>query len=67
MCNNFLFENGTIYEIMSKNMVESVEPQMTLHDVYELHAGQARLHARTHTNMLYALPFLLPFLTAFCQ
>jgi hypothetical protein len=42
MFNNFFFfsENRTVYEIMSKNMMESEEPNMTLeYGSYEFHAG----------------------------
>ena len=45
--NLFLFfENHTVYEIMSKNFVEKLGPQMTSqYDAYVFHAGLARLHA----------------------
>ena len=37
----------TVYQIMSKNLVETEGPQMTSqHGVYALHAGLQRLHAR---------------------
>jgi hypothetical protein len=52
--NNFFSENRVVREIMSKNMVKSEGPQMTSqHGAYALHAGKARLHARTrmHTPM----------------
>jgi hypothetical protein len=40
-------ENGTVYEIMSKHLVETEKPQMTSqHGAYALRAGLARLHAR---------------------
>ena len=36
---------------MSKNMVETEAPQMTSqHGAYALHAGVARLHARTRSH-----------------
>jgi hypothetical protein len=54
----FFFENRDVYEIMSKNMVVLEGPQITSqYGAYELHAGEARLHARkrmhtpTHTQM----------------
>jgi hypothetical protein len=63
-------ENRTVYEMMSKNMVETEGPQMTSqHGAYALHAGLARLHAQAHapgcqhasthaqTNMYYLLHF----------
>jgi hypothetical protein len=47
MFKNFFFENGAVYEIMSKNMVEPQRPQMTSeYGAYELYTGQARLYAR---------------------
>ena len=40
MFNNFFFENRAVYDIMSKNMVESEGPQMTSqYGAYPLHAG----------------------------
>jgi hypothetical protein len=46
MFNNFFSENGTVYEIMSKNVVDSEGPQMTSqYGAYALHAGLARPHA----------------------
>ena len=37
--NNFFFENRAVYEIMSKNKVEPVGPQMTSqYDAYEINA-----------------------------
>jgi hypothetical protein len=50
---NFFSENRTVYEIMSKNLVEIKGPQMTSqYGAYELRAGLARLHARmsVHTS-----------------
>ena len=42
----FFSENRTVYELMSKNWVETEEPQMTSqHGVYALHAVLARLQA----------------------
>jgi hypothetical protein len=42
----FCSENLTIYEVMSKNWVETERPQMTSqYGAYALHAGLARLHA----------------------
>jgi hypothetical protein len=52
MYDNFFSENCTIYEIMSKNVVETEEPQMTSqYGAYPLHSGLSRLHAlmRVHT------------------
>ena len=49
---NFFWENSAVYEIMLKTMVEPEVSRMTSqYGVYELHAGQARLHAgkRIHT------------------
>ena len=49
MFNNFFSKNRTVYEIMSKNIVETEGPQMTSqYGIYALRAGLARLHARTH-------------------
>ena len=43
----FFFKNCTVYEIMSKNVVETDESQMTPeYGAYALRAGLARLHAR---------------------
>ena len=40
MLDNFFPKNPTVYEIKSKNMVETEEPQMTSqYGPYELHAG----------------------------
>jgi hypothetical protein len=53
MFNNFFFffENRTVYEIMSKNTVETEGPQMTSqYGAYALRAGLARLHARICTH-----------------
>ena len=45
MFNNFFFENGAVYEIMSKNIVEPEEPQMTSqYGAHALHAGYAKQH-----------------------
>ena len=44
---NFFSENRTVYEIMSKNLVETEGSQMTSqHGAYALHARLARLYAR---------------------
>jgi hypothetical protein len=44
---SFFSENRTVYEIMSKNIVETNEPQMTSqYGAYALRAGFARLYAR---------------------
>jgi hypothetical protein len=44
-------ENGTVYEIMSKNMVQTEMPQMTSqYGVYALHAGLAELYARMRVH-----------------
>jgi hypothetical protein len=53
MFNNFFPENRNVYEIMSKNIVETEGPQMTSqHGAYALSAGLARLYAlmRMHTS-----------------
>jgi hypothetical protein len=43
----FFFENLIVYEIMSKNWLETEGPQMTSeHGACALHAGLARLNAR---------------------
>jgi hypothetical protein len=45
-------ENHTVYDIMSKNLVETEKPQMTSqYGACALHAGLARLHVlmRMHT------------------
>jgi hypothetical protein len=48
MFNNFFSEDHTVYEIMSKNLVEPEGPQKTSqYGAYALRAGLARLHART--------------------
>jgi hypothetical protein len=47
MFNTFFPENRTVYEIMSKNAVETEVPQMTpQYGAYALRAGLARLYAR---------------------
>jgi hypothetical protein len=47
MLNTFFLENGTVYEIISKNMTETKGQQLTSqYGEYALHAGLARLHAR---------------------
>jgi hypothetical protein len=51
--NNIFFssENRFVYEMMSKNMVESEGLEMTSqYSAYTLHAGKARLHARTRMH-----------------
>jgi hypothetical protein len=52
MFSNFFPENRTVYEIMSKNIVETEGPQMSQHGAYALRAGLARLYARMrlHTS-----------------
>jgi hypothetical protein len=51
MFNNFFSENRTVYEIMSKNIVETEGPQMTSqYGGYALHAGLAKLLARMHMH-----------------
>jgi hypothetical protein len=51
MFHNFFFENRTVYEIMSKNIVETEGPQMTSqYGAYALCAGLASLHARMHMH-----------------
>ena len=53
MFNNFFSENRTVYEIMSKNVVETEGPQMTSqHGAYALRAGLARLYARMSMHTL---------------
>jgi hypothetical protein len=50
--NNLFSKNRTIYEIMSKNVVETEGPQMMSQDgAYVLHVGLVRLHVRMHTYM----------------
>jgi hypothetical protein len=52
MYNNFFSENRTVYEIMSKSVIETKGPQMTSqYGAYALRAGLARLYAciRMHT------------------
>jgi hypothetical protein len=40
MFSNFFFEYGTVYEIMSKNIVEPEGPRITSqYGAYALHAG----------------------------
>jgi hypothetical protein len=49
----FLFANVAVYETTSKNVAQPEGPQITSqYGAYKLHAGQARLHARTrmHTH-----------------
>ena len=47
MFSNFFSENRTVYVIMSKNVIETEEPQMTSqYAAYALRAGLPRLHAR---------------------
>ena len=47
MLSNFFPENGTVYEIMSKNVAETEGPQMTSkYGGYALRDGLARLHLR---------------------
>jgi hypothetical protein len=51
MFNNFFSENGIAYEIMSKNIVETEEPQMTSqYGPYALRAGLASLYARMYLH-----------------
>ena len=52
------FENRTVYEIMSKNIVEIEGLLMTSqHGAYALHVGLARLYTRTrmHTDQYAVL------------
>jgi hypothetical protein len=45
---NFFSENGAVYEIMWKNVVEPDRPQMTTkYGVCILHAGKLKLQAHT--------------------
>jgi hypothetical protein len=45
------FENRSVYNVTSKNMVEPEGPQITSkHGAYELHAGSARSQARTRMH-----------------
>jgi hypothetical protein len=47
----FFSENRTVYDIMSKNSVETEGPQMTTqYGTYALRAGVARLYARMRTH-----------------
>ena len=47
LCSVTFSENRTVYEIMSKNAVETEGPQMTSqYGAYALHARKARLRAR---------------------
>jgi hypothetical protein len=51
MFKNFFSKNRTVYDIMSQTTVEAEEPQMTSqYSEYALHAGKAKLHARTRVN-----------------
>jgi hypothetical protein len=45
-------ENRIVYEIMWKNAVEPERPQMTTEHA-PVHAGEARLHTRTHICNIY--------------
>ena len=52
MFNKFFSENGTVYEIMSKHIVETEGPQMTSqHGAYALRARLASLHACMRMHM----------------
>jgi hypothetical protein len=52
LCSVTFPKNHTIYEIMSKNVVETKGPQMTSQcGAYALHAGLGRLNARLHMQM----------------
>ena len=47
----FSFENRAIYEVMSKNVMEPEEPQITIqYGTCALHAGQSHALARTHMH-----------------
>jgi hypothetical protein len=47
MFSKFVSENRTVYEIMSKNLVETEGPQMTSqYGAWALRAGLARLYVR---------------------
>jgi hypothetical protein len=53
LCSINFYENRTVYEIMSKNIVETEAPKMTSqYGLYTLHTGLARLYAcmRMHTH-----------------
>jgi hypothetical protein len=50
MFSTFFPENRTVYEVMSKNIVETEAPQMTQHGAYALHAGLAKLYASMRRN-----------------
>jgi hypothetical protein len=52
MFSNFFFsENCTVYEMMSKNIVETEGPQMTSqYNAYALCAGLERLYACMHMH-----------------
>ena len=53
MFSNFFFEDRTVYEIMSKNVVEPEWPHMTSqYGAHALRAGLARLYARIRMHTL---------------
>ena len=54
MFTNLFFENRSVYEIMSKNVVEPVEPQTT--SQYGAHALQGYMHARACTRLRARAP-----------
>jgi hypothetical protein len=57
MFSNVLPENRAVYEIMSKDIVETEGPQMTSqHVAYALHARVARLHGRACTHRPISRP-----------
>ena len=48
---NFFSENRAVYEIISKNVMDTEGQQMrSQNGAYELHAGKARLNSSTHTR-----------------
>ena len=53
LCSITFSENRTVYEIVSKNTVETEKPQMTSqYGLHALHAGLTRPHARMRMHTL---------------
>jgi hypothetical protein len=51
MFNSTFYENRAVYEIMSKNMVQSERPQTTKNMAHALcMLGKVRLHGHTHRD-----------------
>jgi hypothetical protein len=65
---NFFSENRrTVNEIMSKNVVETKGPHMTLqYGGYALHAGLARLYACMHVHMYLGTHMHRPICNTYC-